>query len=182
MATSSPAQVRPARPDDVEPLLALRERVAREGIWIGTEAPVDAERELTVFSATLDADDRDLFVAIVDCVLVGGLGVQFTTPGVTALGMQIDREWRGRGIGSALMDAAVAWSRAHDAHKMELQVWPHNAAAIALYEKFGFEREGYLRRHYRRRSGELWDAIVMGLVLDTTSPGSSLHGSSTAGN
>jgi RimJ/RimL family protein N-acetyltransferase len=49
---------------------------------------------------------------------------------------------------------------------MALQVWPHNAAAIALYERFGFERECYLRRHYRRRSGELWDAIVMGLRLD----------------
>jgi len=31
-----------------------------------------------------------------------------------------------------------------------------------------------MRRHYRRRSGELWDAVIMGLVLDETSPGSSL--------
>ncbi|MEP9394480.1 MULTISPECIES: GNAT family N-acetyltransferase [Gordonia] len=44
--------------------------------------------------------------------------------------------------------------------------------AIALYEKFGCVAEGRLYRHYRRRSGELWDAIVMGLILDTTSPGS----------
>ena len=29
-----------------------------------------------------------------------------------------------------------------------------------------FQREGYLTRHYRRRSGELWDAIIMGLRLD----------------
>jgi hypothetical protein len=32
--------------------------------------------------------------------------------------------------------------------------------------------EGRLRRHYRRRNGELWDAVVMGLVFDTTTPGS----------
>jgi ribosomal protein S18 acetylase RimI-like enzyme len=53
-----------------------------------------------------------------------------------------------------------------------LQVWPHNERAIALYRKFGFQVEGRLVRHYRRRNGELWDAIPMALVLDTTSPGS----------
>src|SRR5438132_10638636 len=31
---------------------------------------------------------------------------------------------------------------------------------------FGFEEEGLLRRQYRRRNGELWDALVMGLLLD----------------
>ena len=38
-------------------------------------------------------------------------------------------------------------------------------AALALYRKFGFEQEGYLRSHYRRANGELWDAVVMGLLL-----------------
>ena len=41
-------------------------------------------------------------------------------------------------------------------------------AAIALYERFGFERGGCLRRHYRRRSGELWDAVMMGLQAGLT--------------
>ena len=30
--------------------------------------------------------------------------------------------------------------------KLELHVFPHNEAAIALYESFGFEREGYRKR------------------------------------
>jgi putative acetyltransferase len=51
-------------------------------------------------------------------------------------------------------------------------VWPHNHPARQLYERFGFVEEGRLRRHYRRQNGELWDAIVMGLVLDDSSPGS----------
>jgi RimJ/RimL family protein N-acetyltransferase len=53
-----------------------------------------------------------------------------------------------------------------------LQVWPHNQAARRLYLRHGFAEEGLLRRHYPRRNGELWDAVVMGLVLDETSPGS----------
>ena len=44
--------------------------------------------------------------------------------------------------------------------KLELHVFPHNAPAIALYEKFGFVREGYRRSHYRRGDG-LVDAVLM---------------------
>ena len=42
----------------------------------------------------------------------------------------------------------------------------HRLAAIALYRRHGFAVEGYLHRHWRRRNGELWDAIVMGLLVD----------------
>jgi RimJ/RimL family protein N-acetyltransferase len=63
------------------------------------------------------------------------------------------------------MQRCVDWARDQGIHKLALQVWPHNDAAIRLYEKFGFEREGVLRAHYRRQNGELWDAIVMGLLL-----------------
>ena len=72
---------------------------------------------------------------------------------------------RGRGVGSALLATAIEWARAAGAHKVALQVWPDNQGAIALYRKFGFAQEGHLRRHYRRRNGDLWDAIIMGLAL-----------------
>jgi putative acetyltransferase len=64
------------------------------------------------------------------------------------------------------------WSRAHGAHKVTLSVWPHNERALRLYMSHGFGVEGRLRRHWRRRNGELWDALLMALVLDTSSPGS----------
>ena len=76
-------------------------------------------------------------------------------------------------MGTAMMVAAVEWARAQDGiHKIELEVWPHNAAGLALYRMVGFDVEGRRRRHYRRRNGELWDAILMALVLDDASPGS----------
>ena len=90
--------------------------------------------------------------------------------GVAEVGMLVAAEWRRRGVGSALLGAGIAWAREAGAHKVALQVWPHNQAAITLYEKFGFQREGLLRRHYRRRNGELWDAVVMGLPLDPGAP------------
>jgi ribosomal protein S18 acetylase RimI-like enzyme len=79
--------------------------------------------------------------------------------------MAVAREWRGRGVGSALVSAAIERARAEGLHKVSLDVFPHNAAGIALYRKFGFVEEGRRVGHYRRANGELWDAIVMGLLL-----------------
>ena len=72
---------------------------------------------------------------------------------------------RGRGVGSALLATAIEWARERGLHKLTLSVFPHNAAAIALYRKFGFVEEGRRVKQYRRASGELWDAIEMGLFL-----------------
>jgi putative acetyltransferase len=44
--------------------------------------------------------------------------------------------------------------------KLELHVLPHNEAAIALYEGFGFRREGVRKGQYRR-NGRYLDAVLM---------------------
>ena len=81
------------------------------------------------------------------------------------IGMAVAREWRGRGVGSALLAASIEWARERGLHKLTLGVFAQNAAAIALYRKFGFLEEGRRVKQYRRASGELWDAIDMGLLL-----------------
>jgi RimJ/RimL family protein N-acetyltransferase len=69
-------------------------------------------------------------------------------------------------VGWALLAHAIEWAREQGLHKLCLQVFPHNEAAIALYLKFGFVEEGRLVSQIRRSSGELWDTIAMGLLLD----------------
>jgi putative acetyltransferase len=71
---------------------------------------------------------------------------------------------RRRGIGRALLVAAVDWARAAGVTKLELHVFPWNEPAIRLYERFGFEREGVRRGHYLR-DGEEVDAILMAYRL-----------------
>ena len=68
-------------------------------------------------------------------------------------------------MGSALVQAGVGWARDRGLHKLCLEVFPHNTAAIALYRASGFAEEGRRVRQYRRGSGEFWDSIVMGLEL-----------------
>jgi RimJ/RimL family protein N-acetyltransferase len=158
--------IREATLADVDRVLPLLVAVAGEGRWIGTEAPVDLDRRRQRMVEDIEGADAIILVAEADGELVGELGLHLARYGVADLGMLVAAGWRGRGVGAALLAEAIDRAGKAGAHKIALQVWPHNAAAIALYERFGFEREGYLRRHYRRRSGELWDAIIMGLRLD----------------
>jgi ribosomal protein S18 acetylase RimI-like enzyme len=71
-------------------------------------------------------------------------------------------------VGTALLDAAVAWAQKAGVTKVELHVFPHNQAAISLYEKYGFRREGYRERHYRREDGYV-DAILMAYFVESAS-------------
>jgi RimJ/RimL family protein N-acetyltransferase len=154
-----PFRIRLARDDDRLPLAVLFAAVAEERDGIATEPPVDVEARAA--SWRLDGT----LVAVAGTDLVGLLNVEQTRFGFGEIGMAVAREWRGRGVGSALLAAAIEWARERGLHKLSLGVFAHNAAAIALYRKFGFVEEGRRAKHYRRASGELWDALEMGLLL-----------------
>jgi RimJ/RimL family protein N-acetyltransferase len=79
---------------------------------------------------------------------------------VADLGLMVAAGARRQGIGRALLEQAVAWAQEVGVRKLELHVFPHNDAAIALYDGFGFEREGYRKAHYRR-GRDFVDAILM---------------------
>lgn len=159
--------IREATESDLDGVIDAFEVVAGEEIHIGTELPIDRDDMKTrLLENHLRRDNATLFVAESDRRIVGTLSSQVHN-GVADLGMLIVPGFRGRGIGSRLMDRLIQWCRAMGCHKITLGVWPHNKAAIGLYEKFGFEREGYRRRHWKRKNGEIWDVVLMGLVLDT---------------
>jgi ribosomal protein S18 acetylase RimI-like enzyme len=141
------------------PLATLFAAVAEERDGIATEPPVDVEARAQSF------DLVGSFVAEAHGEIVGSLHLEASRFGFGELGMAVARAWRGRGVGTALVEAAVATAREQGLHKISLSVFPHNSAAIALYRKFGFVEEGRRVKQYRRASGELWDAIDMGLLL-----------------
>jgi GNAT superfamily N-acetyltransferase len=151
--------VRPAGEEDRRPLALLFAAVAEERDGIAAEPPIDVE----AFAARW-AIDRTL-VALAGNAAVGELKVDPSWMGFGEIGMMVAAGWRGRGVGTALVAAAIPWARAQGLHKLALSVFPHNDAAIALYLKFGFVQEGRLVKHIRRANGELWDLIEMGLLL-----------------
>ena len=155
----APFQIRAAHEDDRVPLALVFAAVAEERDGIGSEPPVDVEARAA--SWTLDGT----IVAVGGGEVIGSIHVGVSGHGYGEIGMAIAREWRNRGVGSALMAAAIDWARERGLHKLSLGVFAHNAAGLALYRKYGFVEEGRRIQQYRRQNGELWDSIEMGLLL-----------------
>ncbi len=159
--------VRPADPADASRLKELGDAVASEPEgWLATQ---DGWRSVGDERRYLRAIRRyphaAVFVAeLEDGEIVGRLSLARdqhpASRHVADLGLMVAMSHRRQGIGRALLAAAVDWARRNGVQKLELHVFPFNEAAIRLYEQFGFEREGYRKRHYRR-GGEYVDAILM---------------------
>jgi putative acetyltransferase len=164
--------VRAADPGDAEQLTRLAEAVSAEpGGWListgGEWRSVGDERRY--LKALRRYPHAAVFVAERDDgALVGRLSVSRDThpasSHVADLGLMVASDARRQGVGRALLQSAVEWARGAGVRKLELHVFPWNDAAISLYEAFGFEREGYRKRHYHR-AGEDVDAILMAYLV-----------------
>jgi RimJ/RimL family protein N-acetyltransferase len=158
--------VRRASPGDAPALVALAQEVAREEeSWIlTTDAWRSVGDERRYLKAARRHPDAAVFVAEDDGRLVARLSLARdphpASRHVADLGVMVAASYRRRGIGRRLLEEAVGWARASGVRKLELHVFPWNEPAIALYESFGFEHEGYRREHYARDSGYV-DAILM---------------------
>ncbi len=119
-----------------------------------------------VWRTRLEGEGLYHLVACMDQDIVGQLGLH-TFPGaprrkhVGAIGMAVRDDWQGKGVGSALMQAAIDladnWL---NLTRLELEVFSDNVPAVKLYQKFGFEVEGTLKR-YAVRDGHYTDVYAM---------------------
>lgn len=152
-------EVRAATFEDCDALGAGMKVVVDEGRWLATESAAAAE--LADRYRTQILEGEPLFVLEDGGAIVGTISLHGTrAPGVSAIGMWVLPTHRGRGGGRMLMEAAVA-GRPEEVHKIELEVFPENEAAVRLYRSMGFEEEGLRRDHYRRADGSLRSPLIM---------------------
>jgi RimJ/RimL family protein N-acetyltransferase len=82
------------------------------------------------------------------------------------LGITILKDFRGVGIGNAIMKYIVEWAKLQEAlEKISLTVFSTNKPAIELYKKFGFKIEGVSKKQYRIEETYI-DDVIMAKFLD----------------
>jgi ribosomal protein S18 acetylase RimI-like enzyme len=163
-----PYVIRPSQDGDAPGIAALIDAVAGEGELI---AAVPGE-----------PDTIEQTVRLVSIVLEGGLSLTLEVGGVPAghvmvqrragrhyghvgeIAILVSNSERGAGLGRALMEMAIDWSRVVGLAKLMLRVFPDNRRAIALYRALGFEDEGLVKGEVRMPSGDR-DLLLMGLAL-----------------
>lgn len=156
----------PAMPAHVERFHATLDLVAREGLYLAsTEAkPV---QELRAFVLVSIEKRNPIFFAMDGHSLVGWCDITRSSNRTDAhsgnLGMGVLPDHRGQGIGTRLIEAALAAAKAENIPRVELTVYTSNIAAIGLYRKTGFAEEGRMRS-FALLKGQFVDALNMARV------------------
>jgi putative acetyltransferase len=165
--------VREATPGDAAVLLEhLKELAVEPGINIPLaldEITRTVEQEKAMLTDFSESPHAIMLVAEAERKLVGELSLKAISPRravrhVATLGMSVKAAWRRKGVGRALIAAALEWAPSAGIKRVELYVYARNAPAIALYEKFGFEVEGR-RKAFIREGDAYLDDLVMARIL-----------------
>ena len=160
-------RIRRAEPADAVSLVELAEAVGgEEGALDPRDGHLAVRRRAEQYLKTvLRHPDATVIVALDGERVVGASRYPATRKSSRRRsGTDGGREPPPPGIGKRLLEEAVTWARGVGIRKLELHVFPWNESALRLYESFGFDREGYRKRHYVR-GDEFVDAVLMALEI-----------------
>ncbi len=158
--------IEPSRPELIESFHDCLDSVARERQHLSFDHAPPLE-QMRVFVAEGLERGMIQYFAVSGQTVVGWCDIRPSPrpvqPHAGTLGMGIRSGYRGQGIGSRLIEWSLNSVWLKGLTRVELEVFAANSAAIALYEKFGFQHEG-LKQRGRRVDGVYDDIVVMGLL------------------
>ncbi len=141
--------IRRLTPDDIPQVYAI-ERESYPEPWPEQSFEDELDNEFSYF-----------YVADQDGLLIGFYDLWLYANVAHLLNIAIRRNYRKKGMGSALLEHCIKEAMKNDADIVFLEVRVSNEIAISLYEKYGFSRAALKPGYYC--DGE--NAIVMTLNL-----------------
>jgi len=151
---------------DAEGFRACLDSVARERRYLAqVEAPpLEKVREFVAQSVVQDAAQ---YVAVNDEKIVGWCDVfahwAYALKHVGTLGMGIQAEFRGQGLGRMLLLKTLEHALKNEIYRVSLEAREDNIRAIRLYEQVGFKHEGRAACALRFE-GKYYTGITMALL------------------
>ena len=156
-------EIRRGEPDDFRALQSIFQQP--RAVWGTLQVPY-ASADVWRQRLAEQPDGMHWLVACVDEEVVGSLSVAAGSRSqrrrhAGELGMAVHDDWAGRGVGAALLGAAIDLAdRWLNLTRLELTVYADNEPAVRLYRRAGFRVEGTLRR-FAWRDGAYADALYM---------------------
>jgi L-amino acid N-acyltransferase YncA len=158
---------RPATPDDAAAICTIYNQGIEDRVaTLETEPRTPEERRQWMAAR---AARHPVVVAVTGGQVVGWGSLNAFNPrpaydNVVDLSVYVERGWRGRGVGRALLQHLLSLARTLGYHKMVLATFPFNEAGVALYQKVGFRPVGVYREQ-GRLDGRWVDVLIMERLL-----------------
>ena len=131
--------IRGAAVSDVEPIAALVSQ-------LGYQTTAD-DMKLRL-ERLLPHPEHTMFVAETSGEVVGlvaahvGQGLESNEPHGRIIGLVVDSHWRGRGVGTMLMEHVERWCRDRGAHNVILTSGNQRVGAHKFYQRIGYTATG----------------------------------------
>jgi len=143
--------LRPARPDDAAAIIAAVRSSSQERSYVLMEIYGKDAAAQRAYIERLDREHNLFLVATANEGIVGILALLdsllCSTPEPSlSVGVHIVSDWRGRGIGSAMLRYAMRWAKAHDYRRLEADIFTTNERSVHLFGKAGFQEVTCRRR------------------------------------
>ena len=157
----------PISEEHIESFHRCLDSVARERRYIGLvkAPPIESTREFVLSNIRnkvpqIVAVEGETVIGW--CDIAPNKGEGFTHCG--KLGMGVLQDYRGKGIGTRLMEDTILAEKEFGLERVELEVYASNVAAVSLYEKRGFVHEGE-KKKASKLDGKYDDVLLMALFI-----------------
>lgn len=166
-------ELRNPEPGDAEKMLAYLKRTAAETHFLlrgPDEVLMTDEEERAFLQARLDDGHGVMLAAFLDGEVIASLHVAAVGPRKKVchraeFGVAVVQDFWGLGLGRELIEIALSQAKAMGFEQLELGVFSDNHRARRMYEAFGFEQWGRMKRAYKLADGSYRDEILMGRPL-----------------
>ncbi|HEX2621485.1 MAG TPA: GNAT family protein, partial [Phototrophicaceae bacterium] len=171
--SSGKALIREAVPDDAAQIVRYMERIINEldnGIIQSPGELRNEEQERQRIEEHHNTENMLMIVAVTGDNQIIGLanyhgGQRQANTHNAGLGITVHQDWRNSGIGTMMMQYLIDHAcRSGIIQRLELEVFTHNARAIHVYHKLGFQFEGTRRKAFFR-DGHFVDAHIMAFIF-----------------
>jgi [ribosomal protein S18]-alanine N-acetyltransferase len=146
MNHDTPLKVRPYQPGDSQAVFEICRQSPQAAQW-----PKEGYEQA-------HSSGQIILVAELNGQVCGFMIARIIADEAEILNTAVDPAQRRKGIGTALLSAAISSTHAHNAKSIYLEVRESNSAAISFYRQHGFEKTAERREYYR---GPTENAVVM---------------------
>ena len=134
------------------------------------ENSMDAIQEGEFLKKKMESDNEVEILAVMDGRVVGTAGIdavgsKYKVKHRAEVGISIDQEFWGIGIGKKMMEACIKCAREAGYIQLELDAVAQNARAIPMYEALGFREFGRNPKGFRSRTTGFQELVYMRLEL-----------------